>query len=42
MIQRGENAGEACVACGFSDYSSFFRAYRTQFGHTPKDDSPQK
>ena len=42
MLQRGVSASEACVACGFSDYSSFFRAYRTQFGHTPKDDSPQK
>ena len=39
MIQRGETATNACVACGFSDYSSFFRAYRAHFGHGPKEDS---
>ena len=39
MIQRGEPAGEACMACGFSDYSSFFRAYRSHFGHMPKEDA---
>jgi len=42
MIQRGEPAGSACIACGFSDYSSFFRAYRSQFGHPPKEDAPRK
>lgn len=40
MIQRGESAGAACTACGFSDYSSFFRAYRAHFGHAPKADAP--
>jgi len=39
MIQRGESAGTACQACGFSDYSSFFRAYRSHFGHAPKEDA---
>ncbi len=38
MLQRGVSASEACLACGFSDYSSFFRAYRTRFGHSPKSD----
>jgi len=42
MIQRGETAGDACIACGFSDYSAFFRAYRARFGHIPKEDSPRK
>lgn len=41
MIQRGENASSACTACGFSDYSAFFRAYRAQFGHAPKEDAPR-
>lgn len=40
MIQRGEPTGTACIACGFSDYSSFFRTYRAHFGHAPKSDSP--
>lgn len=38
MIQRGETASTACISCGFSDYSSFFRAYRAHFGHAPKED----
>ena len=38
MLQRGVSASEACLACGFSDYSSFFRAYRARFGHSPKSD----
>jgi len=42
MIQRGEPAGAACMACGFADYSSFFRAYRSRFGHPPKEDAPRK
>lgn len=41
MIQEGESAGTACTACGFTDYSSFFRAYRAQFGHAPREDSPK-
>lgn len=39
MIQRGESSGSACLACGFSDYSSFFRAYRSHFGHSPREDA---
>jgi len=38
MLQRGVSASDACLACGFSDYSSFFRAYRARFGHSPKSD----
>jgi len=39
MIKRGESANAACSACGFTDYSSFYRAYRSHFGHSPKEDS---
>jgi len=39
MIQRGESTGNACMACGFSDYSSFYRSYRSHFGHAPKEDA---
>lgn len=38
MIQRGEPAGRAAASCGFSDYSTFFRAYKAQFGHAPRED----
>lgn len=41
MIQRGEHANIACLNCGFSDYSSFFRAYRSYFDHSPKEDAPK-
>ena len=41
MIQRGENANTACHTCGFSDYSAFFRAYRSYFGHSPREDAPE-
>ena len=40
MIQRGEKAGSAAIACGFTDYSVFYRAYKNYFGHAPKDDTP--
>lgn len=42
MIQRGESAGNACTTCGFTDYSSFYRAYRAHFGHAPREDAPQQ
>lgn len=29
---------EAAAICGFSEYSTFFRAYKKQFGHSPKED----
>lgn len=40
MIQRGESASTACLSCGFSDYSAFFRSYRAHFGHPPRADAP--
>ena len=39
MIQRGEKASAAAIACGFADYSVFYRAYKQYFGHSPKDDA---
>ena len=30
---------KACEVCGFSDYSAFYRLYRTQFGHAPREDA---
>ena len=40
LIQRGEPASVASSACGFSEYSSFYRAYKSHFGHSPKEDNP--
>lgn len=39
MITEGEAAGKVSAACGFSDYSAFYRAYRAQFGHSPREDA---
>ncbi len=36
LIDGGAPASRVCGECGFSDYSVFFRAYRKQFGCTPK------
>jgi len=38
MLQRGENAGLVSIACGFDDYSAFFRAYKKQFARSPRSD----
>lgn len=35
MIQQGESPAKVCVSCGFSDYSAFFRAYKSHFGYPP-------
>lgn len=32
MIQGGESAANAALACGFHDYSSFYRFYKKHFG----------
>lgn len=38
MLQRGESATRAGLACGFGDYSAFFRAYKSHFGCAPSRD----
>ncbi|MDO5126028.1 MAG: AraC family transcriptional regulator [Ruminococcus sp.] len=38
-IRNGHSAQNACEACGFKDYSNFYRAYTKHFGCTPKEDS---
>lgn len=38
LIRDGRPAGEACTACGFKDYSSFYRSYVRRFGSSPKQD----
>jgi len=39
LIQQGETAAVAASACGFSEYSTFYRAYKAQFGHSPREDT---
>lgn len=42
MLQRGDSAAAAGLACGFKDYSSFYRAYFRRFGHAPSTDKERK
>lgn len=37
-IRRGTAPTDACYACGYNDYSAFYRAYTHYFGHSPKRD----
>lgn len=36
-IAMGERPTKVALACGFNDYSAFFRAYKRRFGHSPKE-----
>lgn len=35
MVKNGMGAIKACQACGFRDYSSFYRLYKKNFGKSP-------
>jgi len=36
LLQEGAAPTEVCAACGFADYSTFYRAYRKAYGTNPK------
>ena len=36
LLEKGMPANEVSIRCGFNDYSTFFRAYKKQFGANPK------
>ena len=37
-LQKGFPAGDVCLQCGFSNYSTFYRAYMRTFGVAPSGD----
>lgn len=36
LLSAGEPAGQVCRSCGFSDYTSFYRAFRSEYGVSPR------
>ena len=38
LLVRGEKPTSVYTKCGFNDYTSFYRAYKTKFLHSPKND----
>lgn len=36
LLKDGMPAGEACLLCGFGDYSNFLRAFKKEFNLSPK------
>jgi AraC-like DNA-binding protein len=41
LILDGEKPTKVCTTFGFRDYSSFYRAYCAQFGHSPRQESAE-
>lgn len=36
LLQAGESAGQVCRNCGFSEYTSFYRAFKSEYGVSPR------
>ncbi len=36
LLSSGEPAGQVCRSCGFSDYTSFYRAFKSEYGISPR------
>jgi AraC-like DNA-binding protein len=36
LLSAGEPAGQVCRSCGFSDYTSFYRAFKSEYGISPR------
>ena len=36
LIQQGAKPNQACEQCGFTDYTSFYRAFKSEYGISPK------
>lgn len=36
-ILSGQPVNQVCTQCGFSDYTSFYRAFKKEYGASPKE-----
>ena len=36
LLSTGQSAGQVSLSCGFSDYASFYRAFKAEYGMSPK------
>lgn len=37
MLREGAQVMDACMQCGFNDYSNFLKAFKREFGKSPKE-----
>ena len=37
LLLAGESAGQVCRNCGFSEYTSFYRAFKSEYGINPRE-----
>lgn len=37
LLSQGETAGQVCSSCGFADYTSFYRAFKSEYGISPRE-----
>ena len=37
LLLAGEPAGQVCRSCGFADYTSFYRAFKSEYGASPRE-----
>lgn len=37
QLLAGESAGQVCRNCGFADYTSFYRAFKSEYGISPRE-----
>ena len=38
LLRQNQKPTEVFTACGYQDYSAFYRAYQNYFGHSPRDE----
>jgi AraC-like DNA-binding protein len=37
LLTQGQSAKQVCRSCGFADYTSFYRAFKSEYGISPRD-----